>query len=114
MRAIAFIVFCSCAPVVAPSSLPFVTIDRSLNGAICSREAAEVIVAKRIEALGNCTRALLDERTNTALAAAQRDEYKRIAASNSFWAQWGLPLLLGGVLLSLPVGFGIGFAVGNR
>lgn len=63
MRAIALSLLVACAPL--PASLPAVRIDRSLSGAVVSREAAETIAALRERERGGWAKQLVDEQQKT-------------------------------------------------
>ncbi len=113
MRAIALLMLCSCAPVAvsAPASIPYVTIDDSLFGAVISRDAAIAIASRRIEYEAKCAFTLSNCETMIDIAREEARDAKAYADKASWWSTYGPALLVVGVLTALGGGFGLGFAV---
>ena len=112
MRAIAFIVLCSCAaPASAPSSIPWVRVDRSLHGPVCSREAAEAMAMRREVDRLKFERLMIDCEARGDIARADSAESKRRADKNAWWGMYGGLLLMVGIIGGLASGFAGGFAV---
>lgn len=112
MRAIALMLVCSCAPMAAsaPSSIPWVRVDRSLSGSVCSREAAEAMAMRREGDRLNADRILIDCEARGDAARAESKENKRRADSNAWWGSYGGLLVLVGIIGGIATGFAGGFA----
>lgn len=100
MKAAALLVLLTaCAPL--PASLPWVRIDRSLSGAVVSREAAEAWAAQRKRDNAEHAKQLVDERER-----ADASEARERAASwwrdNAPWVVTGSGLV--GILLGVVLG----------
>jgi hypothetical protein len=99
--AIALALLCSCAQ--APASLPFVRIDRSLSGPVCSREAAEALLQRRTLERAAWEQKILDcqERANVSEARAERAQWWErnapwlIAVAGVIGASAGVALAIG-------------------
>jgi hypothetical protein len=104
VRAAALLLLASCAPVVAPSSLPFVTIDDSIPGAKVSRQAAEVWVIKRKQDAATCDARVTDCETRAKIAEYDAEEQRRVAGKAVFWQRWGPPLVVTSTLTGAAVG----------
>ncbi len=89
----------ACAPV--PASLPWVRIDRALEGSVCSREAAQAIVQRRAEERAEWKKQLIDcgERVDIAEAKAARAQ----------WWERNAPWL---IAVTGSLGIAVGGAVG--
>lgn len=105
MRAIACIALMACAPQAA--SLPWVRIDNTLSGDVCSRDAAIIIAQKREQERGEWKKQIItcDERFEAADAKARQAQWWQV---NAPW------LIVGGAIVSAAVGFVAGFAIGER
>lgn len=99
MKAVALLLLVACAP--APASLPFVRVDRSLKGAVVSREAAEAIAAR-------LKRRDYEWEQKLIKAEAQRDKSDERARVGQWWKDNG-PWLVG---VAGAVGAAVGAAVG--
>jgi hypothetical protein len=89
VKAVAFLLLCSCAQVVAPASLPYVRIDRSLPGAVCSREAAEALAARREMDRGEAAKKLVECNGRAVLAGKLYEAANKRAEANAWWGTWG-------------------------
>jgi hypothetical protein len=108
VKAVAFLLLCSCAQVVAPASLPYVRIDRSLPGAVCSREAAEALAARREMDRGEAAKKLAECNGRAVLAGKLYDAANKRAEANAWWGTWGGML----ALVALVVGGSAGAVIG--
>lgn len=100
MKATALLFLLSaCAP--AAASLPWVTVDRSLEGAVCSRAAAEAISAKRTQERAEWSKQFIE-------CERKRKTAEERAAAAAWWHQNG-PLVAAG---AAAVGIGAGIAIG--
>ena len=96
MKWLACIALISCAPpvLVAPSSLPALRVDGSLVGPVLSREAAQIVVAKRATERADFERKLLDLWADYKTSQAELKAANERAENAAWWAHWG-PMLLG-------------------
>jgi recombinational DNA repair protein (RecF pathway) len=101
-RAALIVLLTACAPQAA--SLPWVTIDRSLSGVVCSREAAVAIAQRRIEERGEWQKKILDREEQAAIAKEQ-------ARQAQFWARHAPWMIPSGILLGLTLGATVGVAL---
>lgn len=101
MRAILFLLMCSCAQSVSaePSSLPWVRIDPTLQGPVMSREAAEVVALKRLSDRHEAEKRAIACEADERMFAAETLHYKQIAERNKFWGTWGPTI----AIISVPV-----------
>ncbi len=106
MRAIAFILLCSCAPVAvqAPASAPALQIDRNLKGPGVSREAAEIFARKRIDDALMCDLRVVDCETRTKIAQAGEFAANKTAERHQWWGTYGPMLGIGSVIAILLAG----------
>jgi hypothetical protein len=113
---IALLLLCSCAPAVTaiPSSLPYVRVDATLPGAVMSRDAAIVVVSKRIDDKKTCDARVTDCETRTRQAEYERDQDRKIAKRHAFWGEWGPTVLLTAIVSALAAGFAAGFGAAPR
>lgn len=95
------VLLAACAP--APASLPSVRIDRSLSGAVVSREAAEVIAVLRERERGGWAKQNADEQRKTQTAEAN-ERAARWWKDNAVWV-----IIVTGVLA-----FGGGAVAGSQ
>lgn len=111
---------CAHAQTAIPSSLPHITVDASLSGAVVSEAAGKAFLHRLAKERAECDgeKATLTS-TNHALTM-QRDGAVRYANRNAFWGMWGPTIAVssgvGGALVAaavfLAVFFG-GFANGK-
>ncbi len=94
-----------------PASLPIVVIDRTIVGARCSREGAEVIAALRLRERNAAAKRLMDCDGLRLIAESNEREAVKLAADHTWWARWGPLLLMSAIAITLPAGMGLGFAV---
>jgi hypothetical protein len=99
IKYVVFFVIAACAP--APASLPWVRIDRSLQGAVVSREAAEAWVAQRKRDDGKHAKELEDEKERTRTAQVLKD-------SAVWWRDNGPMVGAGGTVLGIIIGVVLG------
>lgn len=104
---------CSCAPVAAsaPSSIPWVRVDSSLPGSVCSREAAEAMAWRREGDRLKAQQLMIDCEARGDAAREDAKESKRRADRNAWWGSYGGLLVLTGIIGGLATGFAGGFAV---
>jgi hypothetical protein len=116
VRWIAVILLTSCAPaaIAIPSSLPFVRVDPALPGAVMSRDAAIVVVQKRIDDALKCAGRVTDCETRATQAEHERDEQTKLARTNGWWRAWGPMMILTGVVTAFAAGFAGGFGAAPR
>lgn len=116
MRWIALLLLTSCAPAVTaiPSSLPFVRVDPALPGAVMSRDAAIVVVQKRIDDALKCAGRVTDCETRATQAEHEAQEQTKLARTNGWWRAWGPTLLLTGIVTAFAAGFAGGFGAAPR
>jgi hypothetical protein len=112
-RLIAALLLVACAPVVAPapSSLPYVTIDETIPGAVVSRKAAEVFAVKRMQDRAFCEQQLADCGTTAKILRSRAETAEKVAARASWWEQHGLLLTVIVGLVTFFAGAGAGAAV---
>ncbi len=94
----------ACAP--AASSLPSVRIDRSLSGAVVSREAAETIAVLRERERGWWAKQLEDERERVKTAQAREN-------AAAWWRDNAPWVVIGASVLGIAGGFVLGSQIGN-
>ena len=99
MKSIVLVLLVACAP--APASLPAVRIDRSLFGAVVSREAAETIVANMKRRDGEWEKQLIDEQEKR-----QASEARERAAV--WWKENAAWVIIGSSLAAAAAGFAVG------
>lgn len=108
----ALMLIAACSPsvaTVAPGSLPYVTIDESIQGAKCSRIAAETIAVKRQQERHEAAKRHIECEGRVDEEEKKGAAYKAAAERGMWWQQYGLGMLIGGVIASLGLGFGIGY-----
>lgn len=112
MKVVAAMLLISCAPVAtsAPASLPYVRIERTLSGPVCSREAAETIAILRSREREAAVKDMISCQGETKSAMAVAEQQTKRASVNAWWGTWGGVFLFLGVLTGLAAGFGGGFA----
>lgn len=107
MRVLAIIAAACFACSPAPASLPWVSVDRTLRGAVCSRDAAIAIAQKRAEERGEWEKRMVD--------CGEQRELSEARAKRAQWWQVNAPWMIGGTgIVAIVVGFVAGFAVGER
>jgi hypothetical protein len=111
VRFVAFVVLASCAPVVAPASLPLLKIDPSLKGAVLSREAAEAVATKRLQYEAWCDQRVTDCETTNKILRRDRDEQRARADRHVWWSTYGPGLLGGGIAASFLAGVALTLAI---
>ncbi len=115
MKALALALLCACSgPAAAPASLPWVRIDRTLSGPVCSREAAEVIAARREIERGYAAVALIACEARHAKTARELKEALKDVDVGRWWRMYGIPIVIGAAAVSAAVGFGVGYELGKR
>ena len=110
MRALAFVLLCSCAAKQA-SSLPVVTIDRSLSGAVISREGAEVIAVLRARERGRLGEYIIECEGQNGLLASEIEAQRKHAATGLWWSVNGPLVVVISAIASAALGVSGGFAI---
>ncbi len=91
------LVLCCCATVrpAIPSSLPFITVDPALSGAVASEAAAKVFLKRqeRERAASAKVEADLTGKINVLTQRLAADD--AIVARNAWWGVYGLPVAAG-------------------
>jgi hypothetical protein len=111
VRAVAFLLLASCAAPLAPSSLPTVRIDRSLEGAVCSRKAAETIATLRIRERTQWSTELNACLEDKAVATSGQEHAEKRADAAEWWHRWGPGLVAGAAASAFVAGVAITSAV---
>jgi len=113
---IALALLTCCAPAVTaiPSSLPHVRVDETLPGAVMSKDAAIVIVSKRIDEKTKCDARVTDCETRALTAEHGRDEAVKLAQQHAWWGTWGPTAVLTAALVAIGIGFAAGFGSAPR
>jgi hypothetical protein len=115
VRALALVLLCACTgPAAAPASLPWVRIDRTLSGPVCSREAAEVIAARREIERGQAAVKLIGCEAKNARTERERDAAGKEASSGRWWRTYGIPVIIGAAAISAAVGGAVGYELGRK
>ncbi len=97
-----FVLASACAS--APASMPWVRVDRALDGAVCSRLAAETIAQRRAEERGQWQKKIFDCEERAAISDAR--------AARAQWWERNAPWLIGiAGALGIAVGGAVGVAV---
>ncbi len=112
MRAVALMLLCSCAAssVNAPATLP-VRIDETIDGSVCSMEAAQTIALLRSNDRYALTHELIDCQAEQQIAHARESAALAVAERASWWATNGFIITLVSAFASLAGGFALGFAL---
>lgn len=97
-----------------PSSIPYVHIDPELTGAVISREAAIAVAARRADDRIKQMRAMIDAEAKLRALEHERDDAVKLADKHSWWGNYGATTILVATLVSLGVGFGVGYGAAPR
>jgi hypothetical protein len=109
---IALVLLAACAPVQS-SSLPFVRIDRSLSGPVCSREALESSGLLRARERGEWRGRLVSCEGSAQLSGVQLEQAQQRLAEAIWWQQNGLWVVTVTGLIAAGIGVGVGIAAGS-